>query len=421
MPRIAIAFRGIGLFGRVGAFWRGRWQLRARRATLAPAGGNISNARRVAISATPMWILQGSTVTTAQRLIFAISLSIHPACNQKPAASTPAASANGPTVVALPLAAPATPEQAAAAPAAPTAAAAAGFVRPTGPVALVNDLPIAAEKFNADFDKLTAKGARIAPERLQRIAKNILNKLIEGELRQQAIHSENVTLTDSEFDEAYKDYIARYVNQQGHFDQATMNAELQRSKMSVDDLKAQVKEQRLAKKLIEKLGKIELSDADLKQFYDNNPSAWTEGASRDVRPLLFRLGSEALPSERKAAAAKADAAYAALKKGGDFEQIAKENGLEAMAPLHLSRGSGEGDLEKVAFELKVGEVSAPLTTRWGIYVLRLVEKNESHVRPYMEVREEIRQTLKSRKLYLEDRRIVQELRAKAKIVELLKF
>jgi len=407
--------RGIGVFG------VGRWQLRARRATLAHAGGNISSARRVADTATPIWILQGITVTTAQRFIFAIGLSICPACNQKPAAIMPAAPTAGPTAGAVPLAAAATPEQAAAAAAAPAAPNGAGFVRPTGPVALVNDLPIAAEKFNADFDKLTAKGARISSDRLQRIAKNILNKLIEGELRAQAIRSENIELTETEFEEAYKEHIARYVNQQGHFDQATMNAELQRTKMSVEELKTQVKEQRLAKKLIEKLGKIELSDADLKQFYDNNPSAWTESASRDVRPLLFRLTAEAPPSERKAAAAKAEAAYQALKKGGDFEQIAKENALEAMAPLHLSRGSGEGDVEKVAFELKVGEVSTPLTTRWGIYVLRLVEKNESHVRPYMEVREEIRQTLKSRKVYLEDRRIVNELRQKAKILELLKF
>ena len=92
-----------------------------------------------------------------------------------------------------------------------------------------------------------------------------------------------------------------------------------------------------------------------------------------------------------------------------------------LAPMHLVRGHGEEELEKVAFGLKVGEVSGPVRTRWGFYVLRLLEKNEQRTKAYAEVRDDIRKTLTSRRMYLEDRRIVEDLRHKAEVVEKLPF
>ena len=53
--------------------------------------------------------------------------------------------------------------------------------------------------------------------------------------------------------------------------------------------------------------------------------------------------------------------------------------------------------------------------------MRLVEKNDQRVRPFAEVEAEIRKTLRARKFYLEDRRIVQELRSAAEIEEKLPF
>jgi parvulin-like peptidyl-prolyl isomerase len=66
-------------------------------------------------------------------------------------------------------------------------------------------------------------------------------------------------------------------------------------------------------------------------------------------------------------------------------------------------------------------VSAPIKTRWGFYVLRLLDKSEQRQRPYSEVHDEIQRTLSGRRMYLEDRRIVAELRKKADVVEKLTF
>ena len=296
-----------------------------------------------------------------------------------------------------------------------------GYVRPEGAVATVNGHDIPAEKFNAEFDKLVGGGTRVPADRVQRIARNILQKLVEHELREQAIVNEHIELTEPEFEEAFKEYQSRYVDAEGHFAEAQMQTDLQRAHQTIDEIKAQIREQRLARKLVEKTMKIEISEADIKAFYDQNPSAWVEPPSREVRPIIVRVATEATTAERKAAEDKAQEASKALKKGGDFEQIALQFGEQPLPPIHLTRGSQELELEQAAFAMKVGEVSAPIKTRWGYYVLRLIEKNEQRTRPFVEVHDEIRKTLASRRFYLEDRRMVQELRKKADIVDKLPF
>lgn len=290
-----------------------------------------------------------------------------------------------------------------------------------GPVATVNGRDIPADKFNAEFDRLMGKSARVPSDRLHRIAHNILQRLIENELREQAIEREHVELSEPEFEAAYKEFTSRFVDAEGHFDEAAFQQELARSKLSVDELRRQIREQGMQRKLVEKLGRVEVSESDLKAFYDANPSAWVEAAARDVRPILVRVPAEAPPDQVNRAQALAQEAYKALKKGGDFEQIARGFGDAPLPPLHIVRGAGDPELEKAAFQLKVGEVSAPIKTRWGFYVLRLLDKSEQRQRPYSEVHDEIQRTLTGRRMYLEDRRIVAELRKKADVVEKLAF
>jgi parvulin-like peptidyl-prolyl isomerase len=295
------------------------------------------------------------------------------------------------------------------------------FVRPTGPVATVNGRDIAAEKFNSEFDRLVGTGGRIPSERLRKIARNLLNRLVDQELRAQAVRAEGLTLTDEEFDEAWREHTARWTSSEGRFDDVRFQADLARTHTTAEELRGHVRDLRLARKLVERQGKVEVKESDLRAFYDRNPSAWQQPASRMVRPVLVRVAPRATPEQVAEAEAKAREVVRALRKGEDFEQVASRHGSGALPPIQLVRGSSESELETVAFALKLGAVSEPVRTRWGFYVLRLLEKNDERVRPYAEVRAEIRRTLTVRRQYLEDRRLVQGLRQTAHIVEHAKF
>lgn len=339
-----------------------------------------------------------------------------------------ALAASGCTRPAAPAAAPGeAPKPAAAAEAAPaaplptgatpTATVTGGSLRATGPVAVVNGAEISAERFNAEFDKLAGSGTRIASDRVKYLVKMVLTRLIDQTLREQAIAEHKIALSEAEMDEAWREFAGRFADERGEIDQRRLEAELARSRTTVDAMKAQIRDQRLARKLVERLGKVEVAESEIKAFYDNNPSAWMEPESRDVRPIIVQVGSDAPAEQVEKAEAKAKEARELLAKGGDFETIAKQFGGSVPAPIHIVRASGQSELEKAAFALKVGEISQPIRTKWGFYVLRLIEKNDKRARPFAEVREEIRKTLAMRHGQLEERRILAELRAKAQIVE----
>ncbi len=303
----------------------------------------------------------------------------------------------------------------------PVAVETAAGPRVQGTVGIVNGHDISAEKFNAEFEHLVGNNARIPPERLHRIAHNVLQKLIESELRAQAIAQEHVELTDGEWEQAWREFNSRFVDGQGHFDEVALQNELARTHLTMEQLRAQIRDQRLQRKLVEKLGHIELSETDLKTFYDANQTAWMEAAARDVRPIVVKLPPDAAADAVEKARLEAQAASQGLRKGADFEEIALKYAPEPLPPLHLVKGTAEPELEKVAFALKIGEVSEPVRTRWGWYVLRLIEKSEQRQKTYPEVRDEIIRTLSERRRYLEDRRIVQDLRKKADVIEKLPF
>ena len=327
------------------------------------------------------------------------------------AAATTAATTAGATApaVALPAAA------------SPTGVTPGGALRAVAAVAVVNGAEISAERFNAEFEKLAGPNARVASDRIQHMAKSVLNRLIDQTLREQAIAEQQLSLTDAEMDEAWREFSARFVDERGEIDKRRLEAELGRSRTSVDAMRAQIRDQRLSRKLVERLGKIEISEADIKAFYDNNPSAWMEADSRDVRPIIIAIPAEPKPEDITKAQAKAKEAQEALAKGGDFETLAKTYSGSVPAPIHIVQSGGQTELEKAAFALKVGEVSQPIRTRWGFYVLRLIEKNDKRVRSFAEVRDEIRKTLVIRHSHMEERRILAELRRKAQIIEKLPF
>ncbi len=356
---------------------------------------------------------------TIRLALAVLAVALVPACNRAPA-SAPAPAGAVAKMTADGAAAPAAVTETAGAAPAPSVNAN-GVPRAVGPVATVNGRDIQPDRFNAEFERLVGRSTKVPADRLRRIAMNVLNRLIDQELREQAIRNENITLTEGEFEDAWKDFTLRFRKGDGRFDEAALTAELERSHLTLEQMRDQVRQQRLGAKLVQKLGKVEVSEADSKAYYDMNPSAWLEPASRDLRPILVRVAPDASADVQQKALQKAEAASEALKKGQDFEQVARQFSEGPLPPLHLTRSSAEPELGPIAFQLKVGEVSKPVKTRWGWYVLRLIEKNEERTRPYPECRDEIRAQLTTRRGYTEERRILVELRKKAEVVEKLPF
>ena len=159
-------------------------------------------------------------------------------------------------------------------------------------------------------------------------------------------------------------------------------------------------------------GKSEVSDAEVQQYYKENQQQFTE--PREVRIRHLFVNSEPVLQEVRGK----------LAKGESFEKLASQYNID------LTREDG-GDLgfvkrgqlspafaqfEEVAFSLRTpGDISDVVKTPLGYHILKLEDKKGTVLRPFDQVKENIRLFLQAKKrqdAYLE---YIKEAKVRAKI------
>jgi peptidyl-prolyl cis-trans isomerase D len=129
---------------------------------------------------------------------------------------------------------------------------------------------------------------------------------------------------------------------------------------------------------------IEVSNEELKRIYEERRSRYSTPERRTLQQIVFPNADEA-----RAAAER-------LAKGASFAEIAKERGLSEK-DLDLGTLPKASIVDKAvaeaAFALKEGEVSAPVTGRFGTVLVRVVKIEPEHVRPFEEVAAELKRAI----------------------------
>jgi peptidyl-prolyl cis-trans isomerase C len=134
-----------------------------------------------------------------------------------------------------------------------------------------------------------------------------------------------------------------------------------------------------------------ITEAEIRAVYDEEAKKVASTERVRARHILVASEKEAKTIEEK------------LAKGEKFEDLAKQYSLDG------SKNYG-GDLgyftapemvpafSKAAFELKTGEVSAPIKTDFGWHVIRLEDRKQGAAQPYDQVKSAIRNVLVRQKV-----------------------
>ena len=137
---------------------------------------------------------------------------------------------------------------------------------------------------------------------------------------------------------------------------------------------------------------------ELQDAYEKDlKTRWTQAAAAKVRAITVSLPSSATPDEEKAARARIDAAYAEVKGGKSFEDVAKEKSEDSLTKMQggdlgfvAKGGSAYGKtLEEEAGKLKGGELSGIFKDRTGFHFLKAEELRAERVQPLSEVQKQI--------------------------------
>lgn len=149
---------------------------------------------------------------------------------------------------------------------------------------------------------------------------------------------------------------------------------------------------------------VSVSDADISTYYAENQPRFTTGEVRRASHILIAVKNDASAAEKTAAKTKAESVLAEVRKmPADFAKIAKVQSQDpASAELGgdlgvMQRGSLPKVMEDAAYELATGQISDVVESDFGFHIMTVTSLKPASVQPLLDVREQILVDLKAQK------------------------
>ena len=262
------------------------------------------------------------------------------------------------------------------------------------------------------------------------VAKDLIEKEVVRELVNQQGKKENLKIDDKLIEKELESLRASYSTEE------EFNMALKARNITLEDIKKSMQIDINARQLLNAQikGKINISDEEVKKYYDDNKSKFVRPEAYHTRHILAAFfPPEALRNQTmkelqknkeyfaKIAEEKIDKVLAELKKGADFEEVAKnqsddESSRENGGDLDfIYKGVFDASFDEAAGKLKPGEISGKIKTRFGFHVLQLIETKPSETAPFEEMKSGIQKHLFLEEAKKQVASYVEELRKDAKI------
>ena len=272
-----------------------------------------------------------------------------------------------------------------------------------------------AEKYYDNRLRDQGQGQQTAPPQSQEEALtlmlNIMDELVNNAILVQRAQKLGVQATDGEVEDKFTEFKSPYTEEE-------FQRQLKDRGVSVDDLKADIRQQLSVQKLInrEVIAKISISDKDVSDFYAQYRSQFNvPEAQYRLSQIVVTPAKDPQVRNRKSddatsdveARRKAAALLQQLEKGSDFTQVAMDYSED---PVSTASGGDLGyvpesalnqsnpALKKAVLGLKPGETSAVIALPDGYRILKLVAKEAPGQRDINDpqVQQSIRDTLRNR-------------------------
>jgi peptidyl-prolyl cis-trans isomerase SurA len=303
---------------------------------------------------------------------------------------------------------------------------------PAGVAAMVNNRPITFAELekNQQFQMLAASD-RASDDQINFQKLEILRTLIDSEILLQRAEKLGLMAVDADVEARFNELKAPYTKEE--FDR-----QLQNRKMTVDDLKSQLRRELSIQKLVNKeiTSKISITDADVTAFYNSNkasfnlPEPQVHIAQILVTPVpdpnVRNLKSDKAQNEEQAKK-KIQMIEVRLRQGEDFAMVAQNfsedpntatNGGDLGFISESSLEKANVELRKMVMSLQPGQVSPIIHTQEGYRILKVISKEPAGQRELSDprVQQSIREQLINRKDQLLKAAYHEVARNEAKVV-----
>ncbi|HZV88553.1 MAG TPA: peptidyl-prolyl cis-trans isomerase [Candidatus Binatus sp.] len=227
------------------------------------------------------------------------------------------------------------------------------------------------------FQKLVTDGISAGPAELQEefVYRNQKVKLDYAFIKPEDLQAK-ITLTDAEINAAYEKNKAKY----------------------------QVPEKRVVRYAIVDVNQVrqslQISEDQLKTQYQQNIQQYQVPNRVHVEHiLLMTVGAGKTDAEVEEIRKKAEDILNQAKKGANFEDLAKKYSEDPGTKDKggdlgwIVQGQTVAEFEKAAFSLPKGSISDLVKTQYGFHILKIIDKESAHTKPFDEVKDSIRTPL----------------------------
>jgi len=229
--------------------------------------------------------------------------------------------------------------------------------------------------------------------------KKVLQNMIENRLIIQESKVEKVEVKDSEVESKVKQMKKSFASE----DEFSQFLSVQG--LTLSELNDKVREQLLIDRMISIniRSRIFISPKEITEYYDSHPELFYIPESVQVESISV--------SDKD----KANDIYKQLNSGADFISVQEEYSEKANLGL-VRKDQLKKDIEDTIFGLKTGEVSKPIKTEDGYYILLVKERIPAGKKELVEVQAGISNMLQEMKFNLQLQEWLNGLRKKAYIL-----
>ncbi len=270
------------------------------------------------------------------------------------------------------------------------------FVRPAAAdnkiLVVVNDDVITEQDLSVGFNQIVADlqkeySGNELKAKTEEARKEYLNQMIEDKLILQEAKRRGVIVDESEIEDRFKEVKSKFPSEEVFY------SEVQKAGLSTEVLKKRYKDNIMMGRLVshEVKDKVVVTPFEIEQYYKEHSQELISPEAVRIRTIMLRYEgkeSEALTKQ------KADDIMRLIKEGRDFGELAKlySQGIRSEEGGDfgfVEKGQMREDFDNVIFNLKEGEVSAPLKTDTGYFIFKVEEKRQSKPLSMAEARDDI--------------------------------
>jgi peptidyl-prolyl cis-trans isomerase SurA len=288
-------------------------------------------------------------------------------------------------------------------------------------VAVVNDeivLDSELEQWTAPnlrnpVDLDTPEGAAM----FETLKKKSLEKLIESRLVAQQASELKLSVTSDEVDRAVDE-----VKRQNKLDDASFAEALKGQGFTMEGYRKNLKKQILELKVLNTAvrSRVQVSEEEIRTAYQQNDRQNAGERLAHLREIVLKLGKDASPDEIERKRRLAAKLVGEARDGKPFGELAKaysesDSKSDGGDLGFVQTGNLVDALAEVVAQMDPGDIRGPLRTTAGFSVLELVEWKSGNLRPYEEVKEQLRRQLYDQQVEKATSAWVKELRKKAHV------